>query len=208
MSVEPRRACGYRKVGGLYLVSDGIGAPCCKLPIILHVCPTCHGGIKQTRGWTWIDPKPFLSGNCTGSGTCPAASPENLGDRVGLLWIGAQFYPTTDVFSLEALTMGVSRRISAIPNDFKLGKTWVLLAHPKVKQVVNPETGETEWQAGVFRIFRPTRLEKIVTRSQAEDEDAMDRLRDQNITPVIVPDDDKDHQGTVYDKDGKEAVLL
>ena len=54
MAVEARRGCGYRKVGGLYLMGGTGGMPCCKMPIPLHVCPTCHGGIKQTRGWSWI----------------------------------------------------------------------------------------------------------------------------------------------------------
>jgi hypothetical protein len=28
MAVEPKRGCGYRKVGGIYLVSGGEGRPC------------------------------------------------------------------------------------------------------------------------------------------------------------------------------------
>ena len=64
MAVEARRGCGYRKVGGLYLMGGTGGMPCCKMPIPLHVCPTCHGGIKQTRGWSWIDPQPWIKGTC------------------------------------------------------------------------------------------------------------------------------------------------
>lgn len=208
MAREQRRACGYRKVGGLYLCNDGLGAPCCKLPIALHVCPTCNGGIKQTCGFQWIDPKPWLSGDCTSGKPCPAADPSMLGDRVGLLWIGAQFYPTPADFAAEANIMGVSRRITAVPRDFKLGETWVFLAHPKVKDIVDPATGEIELVGGVFQIFRPTRVEKIITETQADDEAAMTKLADAGITPVIVPDDDRDHRGTVYDKASTQQEMF
>lgn len=40
-SVEGARGCGYRKAGGIYLVSGGIPRPCGKLPIPLTTCPTC-----------------------------------------------------------------------------------------------------------------------------------------------------------------------
>jgi hypothetical protein len=190
------------KIGGLYLCSDGLGAPCCKLPILLHVCPTCNGGVKQTRGWQWIDPRPWLKSECTNAGFgCPAANPEMLGERVGLLWIGEQFYPTPSSFSKEAAEMGVSRRITAIPRGFKVGETWVFVAHPKVKEMVDTETGDVTWIGGVFRIFKPERIEKIITDVEAKDEAEMQKLRDAGITPIIVPAGDKDHTGTVYDKD-------
>jgi hypothetical protein len=166
------------------------------LPIDLHVCPTCNGGIKQTRGWQWIDPQPWLTGECSHvEQSCPAVDPRGLGNRVGLLWIGAQFYPMPADFIAEAAVMGVSRRITAVPRGFELGKTWVFFAHPKIKQTTNGD-----WIGGVFRVFKPDRIEKIVTETQAEDTASMEKLADAGITPVIVPDDDRDHQGTVYDK--------
>jgi hypothetical protein len=42
MAVEPKRGCGYRKVGGIYLVSGGEGRPCGCLQIPLHTCPSCR----------------------------------------------------------------------------------------------------------------------------------------------------------------------
>jgi len=205
MAVESRRGCGYRKVGGLYLVADGSGSSCCRLPIELNICPCCSGGIKQSRGWTWINPVLMFGENykpnCNG---CPAGNPAMLGEKAGLLWVGEQFYKNAGEFNTEANELGISRRIAAIPRDFKLGETWVLLAHPKaVKVEVKSENQlipTIEYRPGVFRIFKPSRLEKIITESMAADKDEMARLEKAGITPVIVPDDDKDHMGSVYDK--------
>jgi hypothetical protein len=209
MAVEPRRACGYRKVGGLYLCSGQLGGPCCRLPILLDICPTCNGGVKQTRGWQWIDPRPWLDAKPKDDKCkplCAAREPYPF-ERVGLLWIGEQFYPTPAAFQQEAEKMGVSRRISAVPRGFKIGETWVFFAHPKIGRRINPETGESDWIGGVFRIFKPDRIEKIVTESDYKNEAVMAKLRDAGITPVPVPDDDKDHVGSVYDKDEEDNLL-
>jgi len=163
------------------------------LPIPLNVCPACSAGVKQTRGWTWIDPRPWLQGACFGSRDCPVADPAALGDRVGLLWIGEKFYPTPEHFIHEADRLGISKRIAAVPRGLELGKTWVFLAHPKTVRA------EEEWIPGIFRIFRPTAVEKLVTQTQAEHAEEMEKLARQGITPVVVPDHDPDHQGSVYD---------
>jgi hypothetical protein len=52
---EKKRGCGYRKPGGMYLISGKPSAPCGKLPLPLTVCPTCNQGIKPARGWTTIN---------------------------------------------------------------------------------------------------------------------------------------------------------
>lgn len=216
MAVEARRACGFRKVGGLYLVGEKGGMPCCKMPIILTVCPTCGQGIKQSRGWQWIDPEPWVAGACTmppgqyERTFCPLNDPERLGDRVGLLWIGAQFYPTPASFIHEGETMGISRRIKTVPRGFKVGETWVFFAHPHVERVDVPHddgTIETQWKGGIFRIFRPTAIELIVTQTQSENADFMADLEKRHLTPVVVPDNDKDHQGTVYDDEEPSLPL-
>ena len=215
MACESKRGCGYRKVGGIYLCADAPNASCCKLPIEFHVCPTCNTGVKQSRGWQWIDPRPWLKGPCTdkqGQFMCPAAHPENLGDKVGLLWIGEQFYPRPSDFTAECIKLGVSRRIKAVPRGFKLGEHWIFLAHPKLKEITttDEETGEqkTEWIAGIFQLFRPTRIEKIVTESQSRDTAEMEKLEKAGITPFVVKDGDKDHQGTPYDKADNEPELI
>ena len=162
MASEAKRGCGYRKVGGLYLVSGKLGVPCCKMPIPLCICPACGQGIKQARGWTWVSPTLLFGiGGCIEDrGTiCPAANPTLLGERAGLLWIGKAFYKTPDEFQAEAATLGVSRRIASVPRGFEVGKTWVLFAHP---EAVQTDEGK---KAGIFRIFLPERIEKIVKQS-------------------------------------------
>lgn len=207
---ERRRGCGYRKVGGIYLVSEGTGDPCCKLPILLHVCPTCNQGVKQTRGWSWIDPRPWLTGDCKTSlswlqekQSCPAADPSRLGEKVGLLWIGEQFYPTPYDFVKEGHEMGWSRRIKVIPRGFKVGEHYIFLAHPKVKKLITVD-GKEEWQAGVFYIWRPTRIEKLITDLDAANPEILADLEERGIEPVIVPHDDKRFQGSVFDKEQME----
>ncbi len=189
MAIEAQRGCGYRKVGGSYLVGRGLAAPCCKMPIKLHICPSCCQGIKQTRGHAWIDPRLWLSGDCFTSQVCPAANPDQMGEKVLLLWIGEQFYPTAEAFADEANRLGVSRRIRTVPRGFEVGKTWVFLAHPKV---IQSDSGE--WLPGIFRIFKPNAIERIVTRTQSQDAELMADLAKQKLTPVVVPDDDPDHQ--------------
>ena len=64
MSIEAKRGCGYRKVGGIYLVGDGLSAVCDRLPYPLEVCRVCGAGIKPSRGIQWLDGKEFFGGNC------------------------------------------------------------------------------------------------------------------------------------------------
>lgn len=51
--------------------------------------------------------------------------------KAGLMWVGEKFYKTPEVFVAEGVTMGFSKRIKAVPRGFKVGETYVLLAHPK-----------------------------------------------------------------------------
>lgn len=145
-SFEGKRGCGYRRGGGIYLVSAGVSAPCGKLPLLLEVCPTCNHGIKPSLGWTWFDVSQFVKSdycknqysevkpqvfelNCD---TCPLGL--NPVERSGLIWIGERFYKTPEIWLREANKMGVSRKIKAVPRDFVLGETWVFVAHRKAIQ--------------------------------------------------------------------------
>lgn len=143
-SVEPKRGCGYRKKGGLYLVSDAEGRGCGKFPLELDKCPCCGGGIKPSRGWTWIDGGKILDVPCSynvmpidiqtqmASAHCAGCPAHGFEGQAGLLWVGGKFYKEVDTFLDEAAKLGISRRISSVPRDFVLGETWVLLAHREV----------------------------------------------------------------------------
>ena len=193
MSVEAKRGCGYRRVGGLYLVGEGPGAPCDRMPIPLNVCPCCGEGIKFSRGWTWIQPTRLFKGNhsanefCECDPQCPACYCEThfgLEGKAGLLWVGEKFY-TISSFTEESVRLGVSKRIATVPHGFEIGKTWVFLAH---KKAINDET------PGIFMVFRPHAIEKIVTISESCDAEKMENLKKRGITPVRVPDGDPDHR--------------
>lgn len=209
MSVERERGCGYRKTGGLYLVGEGIGAPCDRLPYELHVCPTCSQGLKSARGLTWLDVAKFFQGKHSDradcrepqSRVCPLCdAPETMG-RAIIIWVGAKFYPTPDKFITEGAEMGFSRRIPRVPHGFKIGETWVLLAHKKAIPAVYDLSGvaKEEAKAGIFFVWKPQRIERIRLESERGSEDvAADEKR--GITTVYVPDGDADHtKGNVHE---------
>ena len=198
--MEQKRGCGWRRVGGIYLMADVIGTPCDRLPFALTVCPTCSCGIKQARGWTWVDVQALTQGphdDCEESQPCVFCEAEIV--KAGLLWVGGRFYKTTGIFMQEAHLMGVSRRLSTIPRGLKIGETWVLLAHPEALPPLESDGPNGKRRPGVFCVVRPNRLEIIVTESQSKDEAYMASLAERKLVPVIVADDDKKHQGSVWD---------
>jgi hypothetical protein len=149
MAVESERGCGYRKAGGLYLVSGGIGEPCERLPISTAKCPCCkRSPIEKVRGPQFIGAQyvfgmalPCVEGDAPVKsghhGHCPLCD-ENLllregdpNDQFLVLWIGKAHYPTPADWTKESNNLGVSRRLSAIPKGLVLGKTWVLVGHPE-----------------------------------------------------------------------------
>lgn len=208
MACESKRGCGYRKVGGLYFVGSASGVPCDRLPIALEICPCCGQGIKQTRGFTWVDIPNLVGGNhyidsgefiCKCPAYCPLCHNVKEMGRGGLLWIGTQFYPTIEAFEAEAQAQGISRRITTIPRGFEIGKTWLLFAHSR--GIIKPQGDlSMKYIPAIFRVWKPERIERIYTESQRGSE-AVQADEKRGITPVFVPDNDKDHQGSVYDKD-------
>ena len=189
---DRKRGCGFRKPGGLYLVSGGPARPCGKLTIPLEICPTCGGGIHFSRAWTWVNgtalvaqkecrPQRNLEPNyleqiqaeCS---HCPLGGP--IG-RCGLLWIGEAFYKTPAEWTREAMEQGVSRRIPAVPRDYKAGETWVLVAHKKC--IENPDGSFTP---GIFHAFRPAAVEYVVKGDETDEE--IDALVKRGITPVQI----------------------
>lgn len=176
-SYELRRGCGYRQPGGIYLVGDLTGDACPLLPHALLACPACGGGVKPARGWTWVESDGLLSGvhrRLHGVGdhhvSCPLTEPGRLGERAGLVWVGEGFYPTPAMFMAEAMRLGVSRRLPAIPRGFMVGRDWVLLAHRSAVTRTDTELGEAWTEPGVFMVWRPTAMEYVV-RGDETDED-------------------------------------
>jgi hypothetical protein len=144
ISKEGPRGCGYRNPGGLYLVSDGAGEVCSKLPIRLEVCPCCGQGIKPNRSWTWLEPNGLIKPEAHGDDFHSAHCPLSTGvDRCGLIWIGGQYYPTPASFIDEAKRMGISRRIVAVPRGFEVGD-YVFLAHREADWDPCPDCGDSQ----------------------------------------------------------------
>jgi hypothetical protein len=189
-SVEEPRGCGYRKEGGTYLVAPPAEEMSCgRFPLTLTRCPCCDQGIKPSRGWTWLNLELLLQGTkCVSKkakcSECPISDTniKTIG-KVGLLWVGEKFYTTPHEFNDEAARMGVSRRISQIPRDFKIGETWVAFAHRKgvskpcacVSEAPSSKGcdecgGELQvYTPSIFKIWRPTAIEYIVSGKESEE---------------------------------------
>lgn len=211
-STEGPRGCGYRSPGGLYLVTDAYPmAPCGKLPIPLGICPTCSGGIKPARGWTWIEPGSlFDEHDCPGKSLggmgvsyvdcvgCPLRAQDG---RAGLLWIGTGFYASPDDWISEVRQHGVSRKIHNLPKGFEPGKTRVFVASQKAVRSPCPCREETEGAIGpedcdscdgtgtvvgpgIFHSFVADRVEYVV--SGEETEEKLEGLASRGIEPVKV----------------------
>ncbi len=187
--IEGQRGCGFRKSGGLYLMGGAGFSGCCALPAALHVCPTCGNGIKFTRGFSWISPK-LLTDNCTTPGTsCILANPP---EKIGLMWVGEKYYNTTQHFITEAQTMGISKRIAQIPNDCKVGETWIALAHKKgiTKYGSGDLTSDhphfltVEYIPAVFMLFKLTGIQYVVNGEESEEE--LQRLEKRGVDLVTI----------------------
>lgn len=221
MAIESKRGCGYRKINNLYLVTDAIAAPCDRLPFELGICPCCGGGIKFSRGFTWVTPAELFKGDhpdpdnhvhvppdkreamgvkendCTCNSFCPACYPVNVfgpEGQAGLLWVGRKHYTPED-FSKECALMGMSKRINTIPHDFKLGETWIFLAHkdaidvrpngendvPVQDKLFDREPSEKK-RPGIFMAVKPKRIERIVKQSDFDKWADYDNERNTLIT--------------------------
>jgi len=202
---EGKRGCGYRKTGGIYLVAPREGFACGKLPLVCEICPTCGAGIKPARGWTWVNVEGLFGDRvCSHGGAahmlcesrCPLAHPETMG-RAGLIWIGHGHYPTIADYTSESTLLGISRRLSGVPKEFKLGETWVLLAHRRAfvqcwsegvvrrREYIGQTLKEGDrFLPAIFTVFKPTAIEVVVTGE--EDDEEIEALVKRGITPVKI----------------------
>lgn len=130
-----------------------------------------------------------------------------------IMLVGAGNYKTPADFLEEAHRMGISKRIPFIPKELKLGSTVVYLAHPKACEVkesvalqqamaivegvetTQPKLLEAEKVVkglGIFTAFIPQRVEKLVWESELDDK-KREEMEKRGITPIPIPDGDKDH---------------
>lgn len=207
VSVEQKRGCGFRKPGadgvGIYLVGGGGGQACERLPWALSVCPCCGGGIRQSRGFTWINPAALLNGEpeCDpilaghSHTRCPVCNPDLFGGKAGLMWVGEKYYPTPESFAIEAEQMGISKKIAAIPNGFELGTHFILLAHSKAdSRLVWDDSGKPSVQhvPGIFFVFRPVGVDLVIANQNKVPERALniaERLGDLARIIVVEPEE-------------------
>lgn len=191
---DQQRGCGWRKPGGLYMVGGNLMAPCGKLPIQLAVCPCCNAGIKPTRGFTWVGKSLFESAPCAtkelSASICRNCPPfDGSQDKIGLIWIGGSFYKTPEDFLREARTQGISRRIPAVPRDFIVGESWVVLAHREgmdnptyISAEITPD--EDEKIPAAISAFRPTHIEYVVKGTETKEE--IEAMEKRGITCVKI----------------------
>jgi hypothetical protein len=217
IAYEQKRGCGYRQVGKLYLVGEGIAWVCPSLPLIFKPCDCCGYEPPQYRDFQWLG-KAYVKHIREPTGKachpeCPICYPsQNPQERYGLMWVGKKFYDPIE-FIEESEDQGVSKAIKQIPKGLVLGKTWVLLAHPQaVVDREDPEFQESyvHWLSrgvekippdpepqppthpGVFFAFIPQRVEMPIYESEATPE-RLRELEAKGITPVIILDDGTAH---------------
>lgn len=190
---EGRRGCGWRKEGGLYLIDTKPGKECGRLPIPTTVCSCCGRGIKPARGWTWVDADEIMRAAppCRFDGTedheaCPLNLMIQRGiGKAGLIWIGEKYYPTANHYLREVERMGDSRRINSVPKGFKIGESYVLLAHRKAILTRDPELGkEIIYEPGIFRIIQPERIEIVVKGT--EPDEVIENYVKRGLSPVVI----------------------
>lgn len=146
---EFERGCGYRKVGGVYLVCDGASFTCDGLPVEMVPCHCCEFSVSQARSMQPIpagymtylmrnhkctEEKGFPCPICFYAETYPKAkavivelpsdSPERLKleaelPKVFYLMFVSKEFYTPESFMEEARLLGVSKRVA--PNSLPKG---------------------------------------------------------------------------------------
>ena len=113
-------------------------------------------------------------------------APEHFG-MSGLIWIGEKFYPTPESFIEEANVLGVSRRISVVPNGFVLGETRVFFAHRlAVEDDDNPAVDKRH--PGIFEAFMPTSIDYVIKGEETDEELAWYEKRGISLVKVVPKD--------------------
>lgn len=219
MAAEQERACGFRKIGGIYLEGEkGPGLACGRLPVPVQPCPSCGQEVRFTRALQRVKPSFILHAAPECARTdCPPFCPFNRireQQTAGLIWIGNRYY-TPEAFSAEAQLLGVSRRLPWVPQWVRPGETWIMAAHRAACSVpctcdrlplgglASDAGGGAVCQTcggsgrapapGVFYLFRARRIVQIIPDTMPEEK--RQELIARGLELVEVPADDPDHQG-------------
>lgn len=221
MAIEAKRGCGYRKVGGLYLMGGIMDSSCDRLPMNLEVCPTCGSGLKVGKGFTEINP--FMLWNyhavtqaaeavakgtaevCRDPKTCCVCYPPD--DIAYVMRVGDKFY-SVKTFMVEANSMGVCKRIPFIPRKLKVGKTPIYLVHKKAGwKYASGEKKLIDVTDAIFNAFIPTRIEQLVWVKDLKGKKGKalwEQLEKRGITVIPVPNKDRDHDPNYKPKKRKK----
>lgn len=210
---ESKRGCGYRKIGGLYLVCDPSDFVVCDgLPMRLMACDCCGYYPKFSRSLQELKPSYVdemskkshtLKGKtpCSCYAFCPICAADYT-VTYGLMFVSKDYY-TPASFIAEAETLGVSKRISEVPSWLTLGKSWILLAHNETPNVSLEEikgegllSKEPTKSRQVFYAFKPSRVEMPVFKGELS-QNEITALVEKGITPVFIdptPENKKLHK--------------
>lgn len=120
-----------------------------------------------------------------------------------IMLVGEKYY-SPQSFLAEGTTLGVSKKIAFIPQEFELGKTVVYLAHKKATLQCGNTSPDKKGKikmlqesTGIFCAFVPQRIEKLFWESQLKGkkgETLKRKLAKQGITPIPIPDGDEEHR--------------
>ena len=204
LSREHKRIDGWRtpdKTGvGIYLVGPLYREVCERLPNPLDKCMSCSQDIVPSGNWKFINPVHILTNapNCVGYEVagyhdhdhclmCNSAQVLENEEvkRAMLIWVGGKTYTDPLVFIGEAFHLGVSRRISSLPEWFQLGHTWAFLAHTRAvmteesipKEKLKPRAKKTTvkvYRKGIMAFFKPRGVDLVVKDIKAIPERALD----------------------------------
>jgi len=230
---EPKRGCGYREVGKLYLVGPDAGYVCPSLPLLFKPCTHCGYEPPQYRDYQWVN-KSYIYEIRAPTGqpchpSCPVCYPgTNSQNRYGLMFVGKKFY-TPQEFLEEIADQEISKAIKQIPKGLVLGETWVAVAHPQAyvdasddnyvqlhgdwlvecSRLKLDEEKPPEPQAptypGVITAFIPQRIEMLIYQSEASPEYVLE-LEEKGITVIVVPDKYDGHKRKTRKTRGRRNI--
>jgi hypothetical protein len=214
MMVEEKRGCGWRKVGGAYLVGEGLTVECDALPLDLEPCGECGYAVPFSRGIQEIHSGYLTSkvekahqrlprGLCKDSFPCPICG-SGLPKKIFLMYVSQEYY-TPESFISEAKRMGVSKRIApqSIPKNFLLGRDWIFLAHKRVSfsaRALLSDEWKDEIKRGIFYAFRPQRIEMLLWKDTLREnfESEIQEWEKKGFTVVLIdpyPENVARHEG-------------